>query len=91
MCAVPNMEVFCSSPISYFPGMLLKYFVNNFEMVPVAPVSTGITFAFTFHMRCIIKIILIIIFVNKIIIVIITVMMMIVTKDSRFNEVCSWI
>jgi len=33
--------------------MLLTYFLNDFEMVPVAPIITGITFAFTFHMRCI--------------------------------------
>ena len=33
--------------------MLLTYFVNEFEIVPVAPIVTGITFVFTFHMRCI--------------------------------------
>ena len=33
--------------------MLLTYFLNDFEIVPVAPVITGITFVFTFHMRCI--------------------------------------
>jgi hypothetical protein len=27
--------------------------VNDFGMVPVAPVITGITFDFTFHIRCI--------------------------------------
>ena len=26
MCAVPNMAVFCSSLISWFPGMLLTYY-----------------------------------------------------------------
>ena len=35
MCAVPNMAVFCSSFTSWFPGMLLMYFLNDFEMVPV--------------------------------------------------------
>ena len=35
MCAVPNMAVFCSSLTSWFPGMLLTYFLNYFEMVPV--------------------------------------------------------
>ena len=44
MCAVPNMAVFCSSLTSCFPGMLLMYFRNDFEIVPVAPVITGITF-----------------------------------------------
>ena len=33
--------------------MLLTYFLNDFEIVPVAPIITGITFVFTFHMRCI--------------------------------------
>ena len=50
MCAVPNMAVFCSSLTSCFPGLLLTYFLNDFEIVPVAPIITGITFVFTFHM-----------------------------------------
>jgi hypothetical protein len=33
--------------------MLLGYFLNDFEMVPDAPIITGITFVVTFHMRCI--------------------------------------
>ena len=33
--------------------MLLTYFLNDFEIVPVAPLITGITFYFTFHMRSI--------------------------------------
>ena len=49
MCAVPNMAVFCSSFISWFPGMLLIYFLYDFEMVQVAPIITGIIF----HIRCI--------------------------------------
>ena len=53
MCAVPSMAVFCSSFTPCFPGMLLTYFLNEFETVPVAPIITGITFVFTFHMRCI--------------------------------------
>jgi len=36
MCAVHSMAVFCSSLTSWFPGMLLTYFLNNFEKVPVA-------------------------------------------------------
>ena len=36
MCAVPNMAVFCSSLTSWFPSMLLTYFLNDFEIVPVA-------------------------------------------------------
>ena len=53
MCAVPNMAVFCSSLTSWFPGMLLTYFLNVFDIVPVAPFFIGTTFVFTFHMRCI--------------------------------------
>ena len=49
MCAVPNMAVFCSSLTSWLSGMLLTYFLNVFEIVPVAPIIT----VFTFHMRCI--------------------------------------
>jgi len=53
MCAVPNMAVFYSSLTSCCPGMLLTYFLNDFEIVPVAHIIIGITFVFTFHMRCI--------------------------------------
>jgi len=53
MCAVPNMSVFCSSLTSCLPGILHTYFLNDFEIVPVAPIVTGISFVFTFHMRCI--------------------------------------
>ena len=49
MCAVPNMAVFCSSLTSWFPDMSLTYFLNDLEMVPVAPIVTGITLVFTFH------------------------------------------
>jgi hypothetical protein len=38
MCAVPNMAVFFSSLTSWFPGILLTYFLNDFEIVPVAPI-----------------------------------------------------
>ena len=53
MCAVLNMAVFCSSLTSCFPGTLLRCFLNDFEIVPVDPIITGITFVFIFHMRCI--------------------------------------
>jgi hypothetical protein len=29
--------------------MLLRYFLNDSEIVSIAPVITGITFVFTFH------------------------------------------
>ena len=38
MCAVPNMAVFCSYLISCFPGMLLTYFLNDFEIAVVVVV-----------------------------------------------------
>ena len=38
MCAVSNMAVFCSSLTSCFPGILLTYFLNDFEIVPVAAI-----------------------------------------------------
>jgi len=53
MCAVPNVAVFCSSLTSWFPGMSLMYFLNDLEMVPFAPIITGITLVITFHMHCI--------------------------------------
>jgi hypothetical protein len=33
--------------------VLLRYCLSDFEMLPVALVINGITFAFTFHVRCI--------------------------------------
>ena len=50
MCEVPNMVVFCSSLTSWFPGMLLTYFLNVFEIAPVALIITGITFVL--HCTC---------------------------------------
>ena len=41
ICAVPNMAVFCSSLTSCFPGMLLTYFLNVFEIVSVAHIING--------------------------------------------------
>jgi len=38
MCAVPNMAVFWGSLTSCFPGILLTYFLNDFEIVPVTPI-----------------------------------------------------
>jgi len=61
MCAVPNMAVFWGSLTSWFPGVLLTYFLNDFEIVPVAPIITGITFVFTFYVRCLLLLLIIII------------------------------
>ena len=65
MCAVPNMAVFCSSFTSWFPVMLLTYFLNNFEMVPVAPIIPGIALVFTFHMRLLLLLLLLLLFVSR--------------------------
>jgi hypothetical protein len=35
---------------SSIAGTLPRYFLNDFEMVPFAPIITGITFVFTFHL-----------------------------------------
>jgi len=53
MCTVPNMAVFSSSLISCSPGMLLRYCLSDFEMVPITHIIIGITFAFTFQTRSI--------------------------------------
>ena len=34
-------------------SQLLSYFLNDFEIVPVVPILTGIAFVFTLHMNCI--------------------------------------
>jgi hypothetical protein len=38
--------------------MLLTCFLNDFEIVPVAPIIIGITFVFTFHMRLLLLLLL---------------------------------
>ena len=46
----PIWLFFAVSLILCFPAMLFKYCLSDFEMVPVTPIITGITFSFTFHM-----------------------------------------
>jgi hypothetical protein len=53
MCALPYMAVLCSSFISCFPDMLLRYFLND-QIVPVAHMFIGITSVFTCHIIIII-------------------------------------
>jgi len=38
MCSVPNMAIVCSSLMSCFPGMLLRYCQTGSEMIPFATV-----------------------------------------------------
>jgi len=42
ICAVLDMLVVCNYLNSCFPRILLRYLLNNFEMVPVAPIITDI-------------------------------------------------
>ena len=65
VCAVPNMVVFCSSRTSWLPGMLPTCFLNHFEMVPVAPVITGITVVFTLHIRWIYIVLLLLLLLTR--------------------------
>jgi len=53
MCAVFNLAVFCSLLILCFPNMWLRYFLNDFKMVPVVPFIVDITYVFTFHFHSI--------------------------------------
>jgi hypothetical protein len=47
------MAALCSFLSLSLPGRLFGYFVNYFEVVPVAPAVTSITFALKFHTCCI--------------------------------------
>ena len=51
ICAVSDMAAFCSLSTLCFPATALRYYLNDSEMVPVAPVVTGITSVFASHMR----------------------------------------
>jgi len=44
------MAVFWSSLTSCFPGVLLIYFLNDIETVPVSPIITGIIYYYTIWM-----------------------------------------
>ena len=39
--------------MSWFPGIVLRYFVDDFETDEVSPIIIGITFVFTIHVQCI--------------------------------------
>jgi hypothetical protein len=43
------MEVFCSSLMSCFPGILFRYFPNDFETVPVASLISGTTLVLYYY------------------------------------------
>ena len=50
---MPSMALCCNSLISCFSSVMFKYFMNDFELLPFAPIITSVNFHFTFHMRCI--------------------------------------
>ena len=74
----PAWQLFCSRLFSSFPGVLLRYCLSDCEMVPVAPIIIGITFAFTLHMRWIYVIIIIIIIIVVVIVIVINSIIIIV-------------
>jgi len=45
------MPVAYSSSMLCFPAMLFRYYLNDFDMVPVGPIISGIAFVITSHMR----------------------------------------
>jgi len=53
MCDVPSTAVFCSESIECFPGTVSKFFLKLLVTIPVAPITTGTTVHFRFHIRCI--------------------------------------
>jgi len=52
MCDVPNTAVFCSESIECFPGTASKFFFKLLVNIPVAPIITGTTVHFRFHIHC---------------------------------------
>jgi hypothetical protein len=48
MCSVPNIAVLCSS-LMCFPCILFRYFLNDFEMAPLASSITDMTCVFIFR------------------------------------------
>src|SRR5215475_4146989 len=53
MCDVPSIAVSCSESIECFPRTASKFFLKLLVTIPVAPIITGITVHFRFHIRCI--------------------------------------
>jgi hypothetical protein len=50
-CTVASMAVFHGFLMSCFVGMLVRYFLNYFEMTPFAAVVTGMSFVFACRVR----------------------------------------
>jgi hypothetical protein len=51
---VPSAQHSCnfSSSTRRFRGKLSRYFLNAFEIILLAPITTGVTFVLILHMRC---------------------------------------
>ena len=47
------MAVFFTSLMSCFFGVLLRYCLNDSEVVTVGPIITDVSFIFTFHIHCV--------------------------------------
>jgi hypothetical protein len=47
------MGVFCSSLMSFFSGMFLRYFLNDLKVVAVVCIINGISFVVTLHIHAI--------------------------------------
>jgi hypothetical protein len=56
-CAHPNMAVLFSFLMSYFPDMLLRYFLSDFEMVTVVPKISCVTSVPTFYIHCVVVVV----------------------------------
>jgi hypothetical protein len=53
MYAVPYMAVFCSSLLLCFPGTLMRYFLNYFDMFPAAHTITALVLLdYYYHYYC---------------------------------------
>jgi hypothetical protein len=51
MCDVPSTAVFCTESIEFFPYIVFRYFFSPLVTIPVAPMITGMTKHFIFHIR----------------------------------------
>jgi hypothetical protein len=49
MCHVPSMAVFCKESIECCPGIVSRYFCKLLLTIPVAPMITGMTKHYMFH------------------------------------------
>jgi len=52
MCNVPDMAVFFSYLMLCIPGMLFRYFLRDFEIVPVFPISFVFLRLYTLYFCC---------------------------------------